>query len=117
MAQKSRNTNMPEMLNCKLSDEELQQFDAWISEKHFKFDNLVGETLLNDIKIGVSWDAYNDCFVASLTPKGERDSNNGMCLLSRATTWQEAIAMSIFKHVVIFGKGKWSKRNENNQRG
>jgi hypothetical protein len=110
---------MPEMIQFRLTDEELLQFDAWIKQKDFKFDEAVEEALLSDHKVGVSWDATNNCFIATFTAKGDRHPNAGKCLMSRAMDWREAVAINMFKCEVVFAsdKGRWSNRHSEEQRG
>jgi len=110
---------MPEMISSKLTDEELLGFDQWLTKKGKDFDAMIFDTLMDDHKIGISWDAYNDCFIASFTAKGDDHLNAGKCLMSRSNDWREAIAMNMFKCAVIYAddKGRWTNRNADKQRG
>lgn len=113
----SSSDNMPEMISSKLTDDELGDFDKWLTKASPKIWELLTETLLNDTKLGVSWDAYNDCFIASFTGKGDRNINSGRCLMSRSSDWQEAIALNLYKNSEIYKGGKWENRNADKQRG
>lgn len=120
MARNNKSGNldgMPEMVSSKLTDEELLAFDQWLPKNEKNIWRTLTEILLDDIKLGVSWDAYNDCFVSSFTGKGDRQTNTGRCLMSRSSDWQEAIAINIFKHLEIYKRGKWENRNADKQRG
>ena len=109
--------DMPEMIGFKLDIEELIQFDAWVKQKDFNYRAMLEETLLSGVKVGVSWDAYNDCFIASFTPKDDEHPNKGLCLLSRSSDWEEAIALNLFKASVVFSGKSWATRKDDNQRG
>lgn len=111
------NDTMPEMISSKLTDEELAQFDDWQAKNAKKVWDLLTSEMLDGVRVGVSWDGYNDCFIASFTGKGDKNVNTGRCLMSRSQDWQEAIAMNVFKHVEIYRRGKWENRNAEKQRG
>lgn len=115
--QNTRSNDMPDMIQFKLNADELAGFDAWIAQKNFNFDNRVANSLIDNNKHGVSWDAYNDCFIASMTAKGDTNKNVGSCLLSRSTTWQEAIALNLYKAEVVYSNGIWLPRKDDTQRG
>lgn len=106
-----------EMIQFKLNADELEAFDVWIQAKTFKFDDRVTEHLVNQHKVGVSWDARNDCFIASSTGRGDTNKNSGLCLLSRSSNWQEAIALNLFKADVVYANGIWRPRKDPNDRG
>lgn len=112
-----QNNDMPEMIQFKLRPEELVEYEAWTQRKGFSFDTLFAETLLDGVKVGVSFDAYNDCFICSFTPRRDTHINAGSCLLSRSSTWQEAIALNCYKSQVIFNNKKWVSRKEDDNRG
>jgi hypothetical protein len=109
--------DMPEMVQFKLRPEELAEYETWTQRKGFSFDNILAEILLEGVKVGVSYDAYNDCFISSFTPKGDTHINAGSCLLSRSSTWQEAIALNVYKSQVIFANKRWVSRKEDDNRG
>lgn len=109
--------NMPEMISSKLTDAELLEFETWYAKQQPKLWNTLTDILLDGHKQGVSWDAYNDCFIASLTGRGDGVTNDGRCLTSRSQDWIEAVALNLYKHLVIYQKGLWINRNNNEQRG
>ena len=111
------NSDMPTMISFKLTDEELSQFEVWLDRKDVGLEGTIHSLLIDGFKNGVSWDGYNDCFIASLTCKEETDVNTGQCLLSRSTHWQEALLLNAFKHYILFERRKWVSRNQNEQRG
>lgn len=115
--QSTRNDQMPEMVQFKLNMDELNQFDQWLQQKGFNFDVRVTNHLIEDHKLGISWDGYNDCFIASSTAKGEKNKNTGSCLLSRSTDWREAVALNLFKQEVVYANGIWRPRKDDVQRG
>lgn len=110
-------STMPEMVQFKLNADELAQFDSWLAQKGFSFDDRVTNHLVQSHKIGVSWDAYNDCFISSSTGKGDTNRNAGLCLLSRSTDWREAVALNLFKAEVVYANGVWRPRKDPNDRG
>lgn len=117
--QNKRPDGMPEMINARLSDDELTGFDQWLAKEGKSFDQKYVDVLVSNIKIGMSIDGQNSCFICSFTPKDEDDLNHGKCLISRSEEWQEAFMMNYYK-TTLFDEvdgGKWSERNNGRNRG
>jgi hypothetical protein len=58
-------------------------------------------------RVSVSYNGQNDTFNVSLTGKGDSCVNDGMTLVSFATTWFDALQVAMYKHHVI-AEGEWS---------
>lgn len=114
---KPQNDNMPEMIGTKLSDVQLAEYDEWLTKNSKQFSKLYAGALLDSIKIGVSWDAYNNCFICSFTQKDEDNVNHGKCLLSRSMEWEDAVLLNVYKSEVVYQRGEWIPLNNNDQRG
>jgi len=115
----SRPEGMPEMVNRRLTDDELTAFDQWLGKNMKEFSQMYVDVLVNQIKIGMSIDAQNSCFICSFTPKGEKDENLGKCLISRSDEWQEAFMMNVYKQQLFAetNDGEWIDLNNNRTRG
>lgn len=99
--------NMPEFVNYQLNEEEKREFDAWKGGASKQFDDLMESFLADFHKLSVSWDDYNQCFIATATCKDEESDNFNRCLTGRSDTWGEAILVLWFKMTVIFNSGEW----------
>jgi len=103
--------DMPELVQNKLTPEELTDFGVWVDKNAKKIETLIPETILEGYKLGVSWDAYNNCWIATLTGKGDKCINDYRVLTARADDYYEVQAMLIYKHIEVYHRGKWENRN------
>lgn len=110
--QKSRKSDdMPELVQNKLTPEELDQFSVWVEKNSKKLDTILPEVCLEGYKLGISWDAYNNCWIATFTGKGEKCVNDYRVLTARSDDYYEVQAMLIFKHIEVYHRGRWENRN------
>lgn len=108
-----------DLINFNLSDDELTAFDQWLEKNIDQFHRTIVDVLVSEIKIGMSIDGINSCFICSFTPKNEHDINAGKCLCSRSDEWEEAFFMNVYKCKLFdeANDGKWEHRNHNRKRG
>jgi len=59
-------------------------------------------------KLSVTYDLANNCYIVSLTCRDENSVNFMKCMSGRADEPEQAIAVLVFKHMVVCG-GDWSK--------
>lgn len=92
-------------LNVRLTDEQKAQFDEWRASVGAQFWSSLADIVAEGMKLSLVYDAENECFVATFTgaltgsPKFREASS------SRAGTWEEAVALMVFKHEVLAVNG------------
>ena len=121
MASKQRNTNNSwnkiEFINIRLDVEEGKQFRDWFKAQSEKIPDLLGQIMVDDHKISVTWDERNQCFIATFTGKEDQRHNDNKSLSSRSDDWYEALALNCYKHLVMCKNGKWEGETEKNNWG
>lgn len=111
MAQKKRESNANwtaiEFVSCTLSAEDKKAFTAWHKQHANDWFSLLTDLVGSGYKFTLSEDATNDCFIASVTCKEERNPNVNKCLSARSNDAAEAMALLMFKHHVLSDNGIW----------
>ena len=89
-------------------------FDLWASEMGGRVYAELTDALGTGLKFTLSYDGANQCHIASLTGRpdiaGERDFT--CCLSARAGTFEDAIAVLMYKHTALLHFDWWDAVNE-----
>jgi hypothetical protein len=96
---------MPKFVDVKLSVDQRQDF---ISKQYSDSELVMTVQKLCDsgYRIGCAWSADSSSYTVSLTCRDEDSSNFGLCMTSFANTVHTAIALAVYKHVVVTD-GEW----------
>lgn len=96
-------------VNVPLNEDEKVHFRQWVVENETEIAEEISATQLAGFKFSSTWDADNDCFVATLTGCGIRKVQpTWVCAMSaRGDSWFGSLALVIYKHIVIC-EGDWS---------
>jgi len=97
-----------------VSEARREEFDLWLSSIAEgiwrEFNDAVGE----GFKFTLSYDGANMCYIASFIGRpdlaGERAFS--ACLSARGGTFEEAVAVLVYKHVELLHKDWWDAVNE-----
>lgn len=114
---KYQNAFNTEFVNVQLSEGQKKDFLKWKTEQAERIADLIGQIAVDDYKITCSWDARNQCYIASFTGKEDQRHNEHRSMSSRSDDWYEAIALNVYKHVVVFHEGTWEGDNTKNNWG
>jgi hypothetical protein len=101
-----------EFVRGELTSDQKAAAKIWIDKHGSDLEILMGDVIASEHKISLSYDDYNDTFVASITGKPENAYNAGKILTGRGKTWYLAIMSALFKHHVIFDLKAWSDSNK-----
>jgi len=93
-------------INVRISEDDKIVYGAWLEGDGASFWSLLEDAMAEGLKYGVSWDAANDCYIATLTGNGMVGFNVRCCLSSRSSRFEDATALLVFKHAVIC-QGNW----------
>lgn len=99
-------------IDIQLSTEQKQHFATW--EKEHKLSDM-DEILAAKIKVGVSFDSETDTYLATLTSDIHARANLRCVLTARAGLWERAVALAIYKHLVVL-EGDWGRYMPKNGR-
>lgn len=64
-------------------------------------------------RVSLKWDYNNNCYAVSLTQQDSKHHNNGLVIISRAGTADEAIAMSLYKVAEMYPGERLPTQGEN----
>jgi len=121
MASKARGQNplwnKTEFINISLDVEEGKKFKTWYAAQGEKIADILGQVMVDDYKISCSWDDSNQCFIGTFTGKEDQRFNAYKALSSRSDDWYEALALTVYKHVVMNNSGAWSGQAQRNNWG
>jgi hypothetical protein len=95
-------------------DEETKQaYHEWLQQEGSYWFALAEEAVDQGLKLGLSWDEDNTSFIASFTGCGVLGSSLRYCLTARSSKAEDAIALLVFKHVVM-AKSDWGSYRPSN---
>lgn len=90
-------------VDIRLDDTEKDTFHHWHSELGEGVWSELAETVAQGFKLGLSYDPDGDFYLATLTAAGVDviGLQDRYCLTARAPEWGMAVALLLFKHIVI----------------
>jgi hypothetical protein len=97
-----------EFIQVKLQPEDAAGFNTWCDSNRKKFLSMGQEIAEAGYKLSISPDPDNGCIIASLTGTKHASVNEGLCMSSRADTFEEAVLLCFYKHIVLFDGGEWT---------
>ena len=106
-----------EFINVTLTEQQKDEFKSWSKKQSASIADDIGQVMVDDYRLSCNWDDNNQCFIATLTGKEDQDFNSGKALSARSDDWYEAIALALYKHMVIFDGKKWTGEGTKNNWG
>lgn len=94
-------------LNLRLTDTEKSAFYQHCDNSPNWHWVELDEILSEGAKLSVAYDRVNESYVASLTGRLAQCCPERMCATARAGTLDEAVALIVYKHVIL-ADGDWS---------
>jgi len=90
-------------IQCSVKDSEREEYDLWLSEAGDKVWRELDDALGTGLKLTLSFDAGNDCYIASFTGRPDLVGSVAWtcCLSGRGGTFEEALAVLIYKHAAL----------------
>lgn len=91
-----------------------EEYDLWVSEVGEGVWAELNDALGSGLKFTVSYDGANMCYIASLTGRPDINGERAFtaCLSARGGTFEEAIAVLVYKHVALLHYDWWDAVNE-----
>lgn len=88
-------------INVRLTDEHRGQFEAWYSSHSNDIGAMLTDILATGIKLSLTFDHENQCFLATLTGALVPPSRDRFAVSTRAGTMSEVLALACWKHFVL----------------
>jgi hypothetical protein len=85
-----------------LSEADKAAFNAWFGEAEGDFEVWLENLVNQSYRVSVKYDYNNNCFQATLTQQDTKHVNNGLTIISRASSSVEAVLMSAYKVDVMY---------------
>lgn len=114
---KYTNNYQTEFINRNLVEDEAKTFMAWFKTENERIADMLGQIMVNEYKVSCTWNDNNQCYIATFTGKEDNKHNPLKALSSRSDDWYEALAMTAFKHLILFKGGKWDGDTTKNNWG
>jgi len=111
------NWNKIEFINVTLTEPQKKEFKVWAKEQSASIADELGQVMVDEYRVSLVWDDSNQCFIATFTGKVDQSTNADKALSSRSDDWYEAIALTLFKHKVVFGGKAWNGETSKNNWG
>jgi len=97
-----------EFVELRMGEADKELYTAWEREFAGEFPELWGKHVHDGHKYGITWDEYNDTFIASVTCRDDRSPNNGKCVTARHSNPTTALMLVYFKAAVWHGDAPWA---------
>jgi len=91
-----------------------EDFDLWLSEAGEAVYRELSDALGVGLKFTLSYDGSNQCYIGSLTGRPDIAGDRAFtcCLSARAGTFEETIALLMYKHASMLHYDWWDAVNE-----
>lgn len=101
-------------VNVSLDEAHREEFDLWVSEMGGKVYNELSDALGSGLKFTLAYDGKNQCYIASLTGRPDVAGVRAFtcCLSARAGTFEDSIAVLMYKHTALLHYDWWDAVNE-----
>lgn len=88
-------------VNIRLDDSQREAFGFWFGENASRVAQFLDEILGEGMKVGLSYDRENQCYIATFTGALVGNSNERYCATSRAGTLNECLGLAVWKHIFL----------------
>lgn len=96
--------------NYSLNDEQKADCKTWI-RKEEEVAIGIQDSIASGYKVSVGLDSKGVGYQASMQCNNVKDANAGLCLSAYANNWYDALAVLMFKHIVILEK-TWEENEQ-----
>lgn len=104
------------LIEYRLSDTELEAFDAWIERDKVTLVQGLNYCAEKDIKVSFTFSEKNSNWCVSFTGREDNRFNSGTTLTNWSDDAIDAFLMGIYKASIVFADGKWQTKKAS-QRG
>lgn len=96
-------------VNLRLTDDDKAVFEVWYDSERSHIWQYLDDVMGEGMKVGLSFDRENKAYVCTLTGSGWSGGKTRLCLTTRASSLDEVLALSMFKHYQMLHEdwGNW----------
>lgn len=96
-----------------LLESDREPFDIWLSGGPQTVRRELDNSLSSGLKLTVTFDGGNQCYIASLTGRPDVNGERAFtcCLSARGGTFEEALAVLVYKHAEMLHRDWWEVVN------
>lgn len=100
------------LIDYRLSDLELTQFETWLEKEAPNPTNVLTELATRDYKVSFTFVENSEAWCVSITGKEGAKFNEKSTLTSWSDEPMDALYMAAFKVFVVFNGGVWKTKNQ-----
>lgn len=100
------------LIDYRLSDSELEQFEKWVAGKLPELPVIMAEFAILGYKVSFTHVASSEAWCISVTGQKDAKFNSGATLTTWSDDCLEAFYMAWFKVSEVFQKGVWKTKNQ-----
>lgn len=102
---------------CNIDEAEKAAFEQWYHGDDQAVWGYLSDSLFEGFKLSTSFDKANDCYICSLAGRPDRagEVEYSAVLTARASDFNTAVALLVYKHDVILGRDWWTAINQPKQ--
>jgi len=98
------------LIDYRLSDAELETFEAWLEREKPSFDEIMAELASHNYSAKLTYVENSEAWCISVTGTKDAKFNSSSTLTTWADTPSEGLAMAFFKVSEVFDWGKWKTK-------
>lgn len=97
-----------------LSESDRGDFETWWADDPGEVRRALDDALGAGLKFTVSYDGGNSCYIASFTGRPDTSGSRAFtcCLSARSGTFDEAVALLLYKHSALLQSDWWELVNQ-----
>jgi hypothetical protein len=92
-------------IDVELSKKQKEEVAALANDPE-RLNNMLETCVSDDVRVTLSLDKANECFVAFLSPISSTHSYNGYMISARSGTGIKAVAGAVYRHCIVYDR-KW----------
>lgn len=101
-------------INIRLPEDAKIAFNAWWQDNPHQANEILDDVLGAGAKFGLSYDAENQCYIATLGGRLLLSANERYVVTTRAGTLAEVVALAMWKHA-FYAKGDYDSYRPRSQ--
>lgn len=108
----AKSNNDFNLIDYRLSDQELEAFDAWSAREKPSFDECLAELASHDYSCKFTFVENSEAWCISVTGQKDAKFNASTTLTTWADTPTEGLLMAVYKVAEVFDWGKWKTKTQ-----
>lgn len=111
----AKNTGNFNLIEYRLNDNELSEFDAWAIKNAPTFAQIMAELAILNYKMSATFVENSVSWCVSITGKEDAKFNSKTTLTTWSEDIEDGLLMAYYKVIVVFNKGTWQTKKSLNR--